>query len=160
MPVLESLSMHRIVSPCGLSLRMAALATALAATVALTAAVIVQLELPPHFRAVSLERANQLLREPGVGLLEAVEAGTRPAFRLPRSRRWQLGGSGAQLPEVPEAGVLVVAIDAPAGRASAAALVRGGHRPVYLFVPDNDAERGALTAAALAAEEDSSGEDS
>jgi hypothetical protein len=152
--------MHRIPTPRGLSLRMAALATALAAAAALTAAVIVRLELPPHFRAVSLERANQLLGEPGVGLVEAVEAGTRPAFRLPRSQRWQLGGSGTKGPEVPEAGVLVVAIDAPAGRASAAALVRGGHRPVYLFVPDNDAERGALSAAALAAEEDSRGEDS
>lgn len=139
----------------GLRLLFALAATAWLGALASTAC----LELPPHFRAVSLERANALIADPNVGLVEVIEEGI-PAARLARGLRWRLGVGGGARPRVAEAAVLVVAATRPAARASAAALVREGHRPVYLFVPDNDAERGALVAAALAAKEEAGGEDS
>lgn len=119
-------------------------------------------ELPARFWEVSLREANDLLRDPEVAIVDVLAHGERASQRLPRGIRWRLaGGRWLARPEVPAGPVLVVAATERAARRSAAELARSGsHRPVYLFVPGSDEERGALQAAALAAREGLRGEDS
>jgi hypothetical protein len=131
----------------------------LLALTALTCALAGCMELPARFTPVSLEGANDLLGRPGVALVEALDEGA--TGRLPDALRWHVTGPLAGEPmDLPAGSVLVVGSSDIAGRRVAARLARSGNREVYVFVPGNAEERGALMAAALATKEELRGEDS
>jgi hypothetical protein len=131
----------------------------LPALIAFTWALAGCVDLPARFTPVSLHEANDLLGRPDVALVEALDEGE--TGRLPDALLWQMTGPGAAEPSALPAGpVLVVGSSETAARRAAARLARSGNSAVYVFVPGNAEERGALVAAAMATKEELRGEDS
>jgi hypothetical protein len=117
-------------------------------------------ESPRSFREATLPETERLLRDPSVRVVEAIERPGR-GFGTARGLRWRLDvAPPAGQPEVADGPVLVLGTSRDAGHRSAAALARSGHRPVWVFVPETDQERAALTAAPLEAKEKTRGEGS
>jgi len=96
------------------------------------------------FALVSLEEAQELLREGG---LRAVDA----EYAKPAPQR----DSGA---EAPPGGVLVIASTEGKGYRAAAALSRSGNHPIYLCISANAIERSRLYALAAQKREIASNE--
>jgi hypothetical protein len=117
-------------------------------------------EAPRSFREATLPEASELLRDPSIRVVEALDGPGR-GFGTARGLRWRLdvGPPGGQ-PEVGDGPVLVLGSSQDAAHRSAAALARSGHRPVWVFVPETDGERAALAAAPLEAKEKTRGEGS
>ena len=118
-------------------------------------------EAPPSYRVVSLGEARALMERPEVALLDAVGAQAARPQPLPRGIRWNLVGGVLTPPaELPEGAVLIVASDERTAHRSAAALARGSHRPVYVYVPRSAEDRTDLQAHARTPEEPNGGRDS
>lgn len=108
-----------------------------------------------------METATKLLVNPRVSLIDAVADGADQPGELPGGFRWTYTEGAPNAPQnLPAGGVLVVAVDRRMAHRSAAALVRAGNHPVYVFIPKNAEERSGLYALALQTEEAIRGEDS
>lgn len=128
---------------------------------AIAAALLVACGAPSAFRVVSLETARTLVRQGDTAVLDTLGEGERATGLPPGGVRWRVPpGATPELPELPPTGVLVVASEAPLAYRSAAALVRAGHRPVYVFVTASADERRSLYALEPFAEETQHGRDS
>lgn len=115
---------------------------------------------PRSFREATSSETSQLLRDPSVRVVEAIDGPGR-GFGTARGLRWRLDVEppGGQ-PLVADGPVLVLGSSEVAAHRSAAALARAGHRPVWVFVPQTEEERAALAAPALEAKEKTRGEGS
>ncbi len=90
------------------------------------------------FTVVSLERAQALVRDGGLEVVNAARPGAEPPAPSPGSTDGPLPG-----------GVLVIAATESEGFRAAAALARSGKHPTYLCISANADERGSLYALAL-----------
>ncbi len=118
-------------------------------------------EPPRSFALVSIEEAQDLLRQGGVVLVDAFWASEPVPDPLPGGIRWGLTRDAAGVPaEIPAGGVLAIGSSASAAYRSAAALARAGNQPVYACIPKTKQERSALFAVALQMKESPGGRDS
>ena len=116
---------------------------------------------PASFQEVQMEAVTKLLVDPRVSLIDAVADEADQPGELPGGFRWTHKEGGPNAPHnLPAGGVLVIAVDRRMAHRSAAALVRAGNHPVYVFIPKNAEERSSLYALALQTEEAIRGEDS
>ncbi len=113
------------------------------------------------FREATLERANELLADPEVAVVEALDPRARSFGALPRSVRWRLDGPpGHREPLAHPGAVLVLGSSRAAGFRSAARLAREDLHPIWVFVPRSEDERAALVVPAVQAKEAVSEQDS
>ena len=116
---------------------------------------------PESFQEVQMNAVVKLLVDPQVSLIDAVADGAGQPGELPGGFRWTHKEGERNAPQdLPAGGVLVIAADRRMAHRAAAALVRAGNQPVYVFIPKNAEERSSLYALALRTEEAIRGEDS
>ncbi len=116
---------------------------------------------PESFQEVQMNAVVKLLVNPQVSLIDAVADGAGQPGELPGGFRWTHKEGEPKAPQdLPAGGVLVIAADRRTAHRAAAALVRAGNQPVYVFIPKNAEERSSLYALALQTEEAIRGEDS
>lgn len=102
---------------------------------------------PRSFELVSIEAARELVEAGRVPVVDAFVADQGIPERVPGGLRWPLRADRPLTPPALPAGeVLVIASGQGVAYRSAAALARQGNHPVYVFIPENAAERRTLVA--------------